>query len=45
MDKMRADDMRILKWICGKTRKDCVSNDFIEKMVRAIMGIKSDKVI
>ena len=33
IDKMHVAEMRMLRWMCGKTRKDRVRNDHIREMV------------
>lgn len=33
MSKLSVAEMKILKWMCGKTRKDMIRNDTIREMV------------
>lgn len=35
--------MRILRWVCGKTRYDRIRNDNIRDKVRVVKSIEADK--
>ena len=34
VSKMNVAEMRILRWTCGKTRRDKVRNEWIHKMIK-----------